>query len=97
MKLHLKDLSRAFRRAEAAETTPTEGVNFYLLEEVLRPTLQENPPRLKDIDYAQFEEDDLYELAGYYEQLEATSKKLSQFVGAVATLDPVPCRSRQFC
>lgn len=97
MKLHLKELSRAFQRAEASETTPTQGVNSYLLEKVLWPTLQGNPPRLNQIDYDQFTEDDLYEMADYCEHREATSRKLSQFVGAVAAISPIPCRSRQFC
>ncbi len=97
MKLHMKELSRAFLRTEASETTPTEGVNSYLLEEVLRPTLRGNPPRLRSIDYDQFTEDDLYALADYYEQLERTCIKLSQFVGAVSAIGATPCRIRQFC
>lgn len=97
MKLHMKELSRAFQRTEASETTPTRGINSYLLEKVLRPTLQGNPPRLRSIDYDQFVEDDLYELASYYEQLESTCTKLSQFVGAVAAIEAIPCRARRFC
>lgn len=97
MKLHLKDLCRAFRQAEEAETTSAEGVNPYLLEKVLRPTLQGKAPMLKDIDYDQFEDSDISELADYCERLENTSRKLEQFVGAVANIRAVPCRSRRFC
>lgn len=97
MKLHLKDLCCAFGKAEEAETISTEGVNPYLLEQVLWPALRGNAPELKDIDYDQFESEDLSELADYCERLEITSKKLEQFVGAVAGIEAVPCRSRQFC
>lgn len=97
MKLNLKNLCREFAEAKEAETTPTDGVNPYLLEEVLRPVLRGNSLTLRAIDYNQFEDDDISDLADYCERLEVTSRKLEQFVGAVTLLKAFSSRSRQFC
>ena len=97
MKLNLKELSHAFRKLKEEETVSSNGVNSYLLEKVLLPTLQGNAPMLKDIDYSQFEDDDISDLANYCESLMAESNRLMQFVGAVASIEAVPCCSRQFC
>ncbi len=97
MKLHLKDLCREFGRAKNEETVPSEGVNPYLLENVLRPTLQGEAPTLGSIDYEQFDVEDIRTLSDYYEKMWEAGKKLGQFVTAAASLDPVPSRERQFC
>lgn len=97
MKMNLKELQRAFRKVTEGETVPRDGLNAYLLEQVLRPTMLGRPPRLNEIDYEQFEEDDIGRLAEYYDHLESTSRQLSQFVGAVASIAATPCRARQFC
>lgn len=97
MKLDRKSLCRKLEAAEKTETVSKANVNDYLLEKVLRPTLQGKAPRLNEIDYDQFEEEEIDELADYCERLEITSGKLSRFVGAVACFDATPCRARQFC
>ncbi len=97
MKLHLKDLCREFGRAKNEETVSSEGVNPYLLENVLRPALQGEAPTLGSIDYEQFDVEDIRVLSDYYEKMWEAGKKLGQFVGAVTSLDPVPSRERQFC
>lgn len=97
MKLHLKDLCREFGRVKSGETVPSEGVNPYLLENVLRPTLQGEAPMLGDIDYEQFDLEDIGALSDYYDNMWKDSEKLGQFVAAVASLAPVPSRERQFC
>lgn len=97
MKLNLKDLYRAFEQAEEGVTTPIDGVNTYLLEKVLRPTLQGKAPRLQEIDYSKFEDDDISDLADYCERLGRSVVKLEQFTGAVAAIEAIPSHSRQFC
>ncbi len=97
MKLHLKDLCREFGKAKDEETVPSKGVNPYLLENVLRPVLQGEAPMLGDIDYEQFDLEDIGVLSDYYDKMGAAAEKLGQFVSAVASLDPVPSRERQFC
>lgn len=97
MKLHLKDLCREFGKAKDEETVPNNGVNPYLLEKVLRPALQGEAPTLGEIDYEQFDLEDIGELSNYYESMWRTAEKLGQFVSAVTSLAPVPSRERQFC
>ncbi len=97
MKLHLKDLCREFGRAKNEETVPSGGVNPYLLENVLRPALQGEAPMLGDIDYEQFDLEDIGALSDYYDKMYTVAEKLGQFVSAVTSLDPVSSRERQFC
>jgi len=97
MKLHLKDLCREFGKAKDEETVPRGGINPYLLENILWPTLQGEAPTLGSIDYAQFDEEDIGALSDYYEKMWKAAEKLEQFVSAVASFDPVPSRERQFC
>lgn len=97
MKLHLKTLCREFHHAEERETVPRGETNPYLLEKVLWPTLQGNAPLLGEIDYDQFDDDDISKLCGYYEKIHDTALKLAQFSSAAMSIEPVPCRSRQFC
>ena len=97
MKINRKVLCREFQHAPAEETVSTEGVNSYLLERVLRPTLRGDPPKLRDIDYDAFDEEDIDELSAYYERMWRASEKLQQFLTAVASVVPVPSRDRHFC
>lgn len=97
MKLHLKDLYRAFGKAKGEETVPSKGVNPYLLENVLRPVLQGEAPLLGDIDYEQFDLEDIGILSDYYDNMWQAAEKLEQFVGAVASFAPVPSQERRFC
>ena len=50
-----------------------------------------------DIDYEQFDLEDIGALSDYYDNMWKDSEKLGQFVAAVASLAPVPSRERQFC
>lgn len=97
MKLDLTNLCREFMSVKEGDITPADGVNPYLLKTVLRPAMQGNPPILADIDYNQFEDDDISDLADYCERLEFAARKLEQFVGAVASIKAIAARSRQFC
>ena len=95
MKLDLKRLSRQF--AAAKEAVPSEGCNAYLLEQVLRPLMAGKTLRLREVDFSQFDSEDVRTLAGYYHELEMQGQKLKQFVGALASLAPSACKVRQFC
>lgn len=97
MKLRVNTLCRELDKAKEGEDISSAELNTYLLEKVLRPTMEGNPPRLSEIDFEQFEHDDITELADYCERLGVISSKLRQFVGAVAAIPAIPCRSRQFC
>lgn len=97
MKLDRKCLCQEFHRAERSDVISHEGVNTYLLEKVLRPTLMGKPPRLDAIDYDAFETEDIDALADHYRKLEAAAQRLEQFVSAVASTAPIPCKTRRFC
>lgn len=97
MKLHLKDLYREFDKTKEEETVPSKGVNPYLLENVLRPALQGEAPLLGDIDYEQFDLEDIGVLSDYYDNMWKAVKKLEQFVGAVTSFAPIPSQERRFC
>lgn len=97
MKLDLNCLCRKFTAAQEEETGSTRHCNPYLLEQVLRPLMAGKTLRLREIDFSQFDSEDVSTLAGYYEELEMQGQKLSQFVGALASLKPAACKVRQFC
>lgn len=97
MKLDLNCLCRQFAAAKEEKAVPSEGCNSYLLEQVLRPLMVGKTLRLREIDFSQFDSEDVRTLAGYYENLEMQGQKLSQFVGAVASLEPSACKARRFC
>ena len=97
MKLHLKDLCRELSGAKDEETVPSKEVNPYLLDNVLRPALRGEAPVFGDIDYEQFDLEDIGVLSNYYDRIWKTSEQLGQLVSAVISLPPVPSRERQFC
>lgn len=97
MKLDLNYLCRKFTAAQEEETVSTRHCNPYLLEQVLRPAMRGAAPRLREIDYAKFDSEDVRTLAEYHEALVRQSLKLAQLVGAAVSLEPVACKARQFC
>jgi len=69
MKLNLKLLSTRFFQAKEQPCVPADGVNRYLVEQVLRPNLDGKLLRLGDIDFDAFDADDVSALEDYYEKL----------------------------
>ncbi len=65
MKLDLKLLSMRFSQKEDEPPVPTEGINPYLLEKVLRPCMGGGTIRLPDIDYDAIAIEDLEPLEEY--------------------------------
>ena len=97
MKMDLKCLCRQLAKAKEKEAVSTANCNPYLLERVLRPLMWQETVLLKDVDFGQFDAEDIQEVAGYYESLEMEGRKLMQLVGAVANLEPAACKTRRFC
>lgn len=97
MKMDLKVLCKQLAQAKEEESVSTKGCNAYLLDMVLRPLMQEETVLLNDIDFSEFEADDIHTLTAYYESLEMQGRKLMQLVGAIANIEPVACKARQFC
>ena len=97
MKLNLKLLSTRFFQAKDQPCVPEDGVNRYLLENVLRPNLEGKLLRLGDIDFNAFDADDVSALEDYYEKLSKASRDLDQFAQTVARVPPAPKEARAFC
>lgn len=97
MNLDLCVLCQSLQDAKEEEIVSTEGVNPYLLNEVLEPLLCGKKLCYGDIDYTQFEADDLRTLADHYDRRCRASHRLETLVGVIAKAEPAACRSRAFC
>ena len=97
MKMDLNGFCTRLTQAKEEETVSTKGVDEYLLNMVLRPLMRNETLLLKDIDFSQFDSDDVHRLTSYYESLEMQGRKLMQVVGSVANMEPAACKARQFC
>lgn len=97
MKLNLKLLSTRFFQAKAEPAAMEDGVNRYLLEHVLRPTLNGDALYLGDIDFDAFDAEDVSTLENYYEGLDQAARTLGQFAQTVDRAPPAPQKTRMFC
>ena len=97
MKLNLKLLSTRLSQAEDEPPVPDDGINRYLLEQVLRPNLEGKFLRLGDIDFNAFDADDVPALEDYYDRLYQASQNLSQFAQTLNRVPPAPKAVRAFC
>ena len=97
MKLNLKLLATRFFQAEDEPPVPDDGINRYLLEQVLRPNLEGKFLRLGDIDFNAFDADDVPALEDYYDRLYQANQDLSQFAQTVDRVPPVSGAARAFC
>lgn len=97
MNLDLYVLCQLLQDAKEEEILSTEGVNPYLLNEVLKPLLCGKRLCYGDIDYTQFEADDLRILADHYDRRCSAIHRLETLAGVIAKAAPAACRSRAFC
>ena len=97
MKMDLKVLCKQLAQAKEEDAVSAEDCNAYLLERILRPLMRNETVLLKDVDFGQFDIEDIGQLVEYYESLEVQGGKLSQLAGALANIMPVACKSRRFC
>lgn len=97
MKLDLKLLATRFFQAEDEPLAPEDGVNRYLLEQVLRPAMEGKTLYLRDIDFSAFELDDIEALGLYYDSLMNAARNLNRFSVPVSQSSPAPGNARVFC
>ncbi len=97
IKLNLKLLATCFSQTKYGPPVSEDGVNRYLLENVLRPNLEGNLLRLGDIDFDAFDADDVSALEDYYDRLSQASRDLSQFAQTLSRVPPAPKAVRAFC
>ncbi len=97
MKLNLKLLAVRFSEAKEEPLVPTDGVNRYLIDNVLVPAMSGETLYVCDIDFSAFDQDDIEALMEYHDSLNLEMQKLSQFAGPVSRTLPAPRRTRAFC
>lgn len=97
MKLDLKVLSMRFSQLKDEPPVPTDGVNQYLLEEILLPCMINSTVYLQDIDYGAFDMEDIDQLERYYDDLSKVSGSLRQLTNTVRMIPPEAHKSRMFC
>lgn len=97
MKLNLKLLATRLFQVEDEPPVPDDGINRYLLEQVLRPNLEGKILRLGDIDFNAFDADDVPALEDYYDRLYQANQDLSQFAQTVDRVPPASGAARAFC
>ena len=97
MKLDLKLLSTRFSQAKDEPPVPTNGVNKYLLEKILLPSMSDKAVYLRDIDFDAFDIEDVDVLERYYNELSKTGGKLRQLTETVRKVPPEARKARVFC
>lgn len=97
MKLDLKLLSIRFSQEKDEPPVPTDGVNEYLLEQILLPSMSDKDIHLRDIDFDAFDMDDVSVLEQYYDDLYKAGGKLKQLIETVRKVPPEARKARVFC
>lgn len=97
MKLDLKLLSTRFSQAKDEPPVSTTEVNAYLLEQILRPNMENGTVCLRDIDFDAFDMVDIDRLERYYNDLSRASGKLRQFTETMRNIPPEARKARMFC
>ena len=97
MELNLKRLAESFSAAQAEETVPKGDTNPYLLATIIEPLLARRSVKYGDIDFSEFELDDLRRAAGYCDDISRTSYKLETLVSNMSASEAAACKTRSFC
>ena len=97
MQLDLKALRTLLKEAPQEETVDSSDVNPYLLQKVLMPLLAGTDLRYGDIDYSQFEADDLRQLSHYCDMRGGTLHRLFGLKKQLTEATPCACKHRAFC
>ena len=97
MKLNLKLLAARFSQAKEEPLVPNDGVNRYLIDNVLIPAMSGKTLYARDIDFSAFDQDDIEALAAYHDRMNHELRKLGQFAEPVSRTLPTPSRTRTFC
>lgn len=97
MKLDINLLSMRFSQAKETPAVPTDSVNPYLLEKILRPCMDGQDVYIGDIDFDAFDVEDIEPLAEYHDELILVAMKLAQFTETLNKMEPIASRERMFC
>ena len=96
MNLDLKKFCLLLSQA-GGQIKPDVDVNPYLLDHVLTPTLNGDNVRVGDIDFSRFDEQEIEELAEYYDCLCETHRDIARLRTKVSEIPPAAGKVRAFC
>lgn len=96
--LNLSDFCQSLKNVteQKAAAQEREVISPYILDELLPLLEQGTYPRLADIDFSQFDEDDPPALARYIEARERVSYDLENFNRSLCLAQPKSCKRRMF-
>ena len=94
--LDLGELYKQLRQAEEHEPHFDEELNPYLLDTVLPQLEGEEPIRLEQIDFDQFDEEDPLTILKYYYWQEIRCGKMRHINGRIADILPSCVKTRAF-
>ena len=97
MELNLKHLSERFFTAQTEDTVPKGDTNPYLMKTIIEPLLAGKSVKYGDIDFSEFELDELRTAAGYCGDISRTSDKLKSLVANISCSEAAACKTRAFC
>lgn len=76
---------------------PKGNTNPYLIETIIKPLLAGKSVKYGDIDFSEFELDELRTAAGYCDDISRTSEKLKSLVANISGAEAAACKTRLFC
>lgn len=97
MNINISTLMGNLAQAAPEKPIPSDDVNPYLLNVLLRRLLRGENVTYGEVDFSQFEADDLRTLAGYCERRGAQSRRLVEFVKNVDKAEAFHVKTRAFC
>lgn len=97
MDLNLKRLSGRLSTAQSEDTVPKGNTNPYLITAIIEPMLAGKGVKFGDIDFSEFELDELRTAAGYCDEISRTSAKLEKLVANLSISKAAACKTRAFC
>lgn len=97
MLVDLNTLRNELKEAMPEDTVDASEVNPYLLNDVLRPMLAGKVLCYGDINFEEFEADDLRVVARYCDTRNQIAHGLQEMVGRIAKASPAAYRRKAFC
>ena len=97
MELNIAMLTKKLAGAQPEPTVPPGDTNPYLLETIIEPFRCGKTVKYGDIDFSEFELDDLRVAAGYCEKIGRTSMRLEGLVANMSLSECMVCKTRSFC
>ena len=97
MNIDLKKLEGNLWRAAPEKTVPDDKVSPYLLNVLLRRLQAGEDVTYGEIDFSQFEADDLRVVSYYCQEREGLSQHLYMLVANIDKAKALSCKARAFC